>query len=231
MTKLYLILSMLAAIPVMAGADELSKEQKKEIKTQLKAYIKDPAAYRNTMERYNNSIDTLQALTHQQKTTINQLSTRVSELQTEMNNADKELQDCQSKPSTKCPECPTMTAVPATGTVYKVQMGLYSKLDLSGYFNKPKSIGYEKVEGMNRYVIGYFEQEDEAKEMVKDLRKMGIKDAFAAKYEGGKRIFEWNKNPKYKGKQAPTSIEAAVADDKLVKKKGKKKAKSGLTFQ
>jgi hypothetical protein len=109
-------------------------------------------------------------------------------------------------------------------------MGLYNQFDISGYFSKPKYLGYEKVDGGNRYVISYFDQEEDAKAFVKDMRKMGIKDAFVARYVDGKRLFEWDKNPKFKDKKSPESTEENEGEDKPVKKKAKKKSKDGLTF-
>jgi hypothetical protein len=87
-------------------------------------------------------------------------------------------------------ESPMATNTPTEGTVYKIQLGLYKKFNINKYFEDLKYIGYEIVDGKNRYVIGYFNDEQTAQSFVKDVRKMGIKDAFVAKYVDGKRIYE-----------------------------------------
>ncbi len=82
---------------------------------------------------------------------------------------------------------------PVAGTIYKVQIGLYKDFDITRYFEEPRSIGYETVEGMNRYVISDFPTEEVAQNFATEMARMGIKGAFVAKYENGKRIFEWGK--------------------------------------
>jgi hypothetical protein len=72
---------------------------------------------------------------------------------------------------------------------------------------------------MNRYVISYFPDEETAKSFVADIRKLGIKDAFVSKYIDGVRVYEWDNNPKYKGKKVPASLSEAL---EMEQKKGKK---------
>lgn len=107
---------------------------------------------------------------------------------------------------------------PQSGTVYKVQIGLYKEFNINKYFAEPRFIGYEEVDGMNRYIISYFPDEEIAKSFVADVRKMGIKDAFVSKYIDGQRVYEWSKNPKYFGKPEPTSLQEALEMDKKGKK-------------
>lgn len=74
------------------------------------------------------------------------------------------------------------------GTSYKIQIGLYKNFNINRYFENAKEISYEVVNGSNRYVIGSFDNEQTAEQFVEDIRKMGIKDAFVAKYVDGKRV-------------------------------------------
>lgn len=106
-----------------------------------------------------------------------------------------------------------------SGTVYKVQIGLYKEFNINKYFEEPRYIGYESVDGMNRYIIGYFPDEQIAEDFVKDVRKMGVKDAFVSKYIDGQRVYEWSKNPKYAGKKVPETLQEALEMEKKSKKK------------
>jgi hypothetical protein len=71
--------------------------------------------------------------------------------------------------------------------VYKIQIGLYKKLDMSSYLAEPKFIGLEKDGDKNRYVVSYFREKEEAVKFVTELRRLGIRGAFVAKYENGER--------------------------------------------
>lgn len=82
----------------------------------------------------------------------------------------------------------SVAKAPVAGTVYKVQIGLYKDFDITRYFEEPRSIGYETVEGMNRYVISDFTNEDVAQNFATEMARMGVKGAFVAKYENGKRV-------------------------------------------
>lgn len=74
------------------------------------------------------------------------------------------------------------------GVTYKIQIGLYKQFNINRYFDDAKDISYETVDGKNRYVISSFDNEQTAEQFVQDVRKMGIKDAFVAKYVDGKRV-------------------------------------------
>jgi hypothetical protein len=87
---------------------------------------------------------------------------------------------------------------------------LYKNFSINKYFDAPRFIGYEEVDGLNRYIISYFPDEEIAKSFVSDVRKMGIKDAFVSKYIDGVRVYEWNKNPKYAGKPEPETLQDAL---------------------
>jgi hypothetical protein len=74
---------------------------------------------------------------------------------------------------------------------------------------------------MNRYIISYFTEENVAMQFVEDVRRMGIRDAFVAKYIDGERVYEWSKNPKYEGKPIPNSLKEGIEMNKP-KKRAKK---------
>lgn len=169
---------------------ELTKEEKKAIKAELKQYKKNPASYKAMMDKNKEDLDAAEATINKNKEQINQLTNDFADAQAKLIERGNQLKECQNKPVPKCPEPVDMLAAPAGGTVYKVQLGLYKKLDINQDFVKPKVVGFEKTDNMNRYVVSYFDTKEEAEHVAGDLRKLGLKGAFVAKYENGERVFE-----------------------------------------
>lgn len=213
-------------------AQELSKEEKKRLKEELKNYMSDLGGYKAKMEDIRNTLDSNEAEIKRLKDDQAYASTRQAELENRIAAYDTKVKELtQENKMLKGEEVVDGDSVvtkkfmadmqhpPVKGTVYKVQIGLYKEFNINKYFDQPRYIGYEEVEGMNRYIISYFPDEEVAKQFVEDVRKMGIKDAFVSKYIDGQRVYEWSKNPKYKGKKEPQSLQEAID----MEKKGKKK--------
>ncbi len=226
-------------------AQELSKEERKRLKAELSAYGKDLEGYKAKMEDLHNTLDSNEAEIKRLKDDLAYSSTHQAELDNKIADFDKQLIKCNeenlmlkgynaangftpagsSSPADETtngqqvPAPAGLNNAPQSGTVYKVQIGLYKEFNINKYFAEPRFIGYEDVDGMNRYIISYFPDEEIAKSFVADVRKMGIKDAFVSKYIDGQRVYEWNKNPKYFGKKEPASLQEALEIDKQEKKK------------
>ncbi len=213
-------------------AQELSKEEKKRLKEELKNYMSDLGGYKAKMEDIRNTLDSNEAEIKRLKDDQAYASTRQAELENRIAAYDTKVKELtQENKMLKGEEVvdgdsavtkkfmADMQHPPVKGTVYKVQIGLYKEFNINKYFDQPRYIGYEEVEGMNRYIISYFPDEEVAKQFVEDVRKMGIKDAFVSKYIDGQRVYEWSKNPKYKGKKEPQSLQEAIDMDKKGKKK------------
>lgn len=274
MRKFLILTSVAVLLFNFAAAQEMTKEEKKRLKEELKAYMNDLAGYRAKMNDIKVTLDSNDAEIKRQKDDIAIASAQIAELDNKLTDYIKELQRCNdslhsiygsSQPyvnmtvyeegansgnassstggaviinedgtvsnsdgsastsgSTSGKQSANyMNATAKRGTVYKVQFGLYKNFNITKYFDQPRYIGYEEENGMNRYVISDFADENLAMNFVEDVRRMGIKDAFVAKYIDGKRVYEWSKNPKYKGKPVPSSLEEALEMGKKGKK-GKK---------
>ena len=187
-----LLLSLALASSSMM-AKELSKEEKKEIKSQLKEYLKHPESYQKLINNYKETIDSQNSGIAQQKATINQLSNRSNDLENQVTSLQGQVKECKSKAAPVCPPCPEPGAAPSAGTIYKIQIGLFKNLDISGYLKDPKYFGLEKDGDKNRYVISYFNTKEDAETFIAELKKIGVRGAFAAKYENGERVYETSK--------------------------------------
>ncbi len=210
MKKLVLLLSVFALTIQLSSAMPLDKAEKKRIKKELKGYKKNPEQYKAMITNYKTTIASNDSTIDVTRKEMLSLNTQMVEQQQKMAKLDQELQECKNKPLPECPQLPTPGSIPATGSVYKVQFGLYEKFDISGYFEVPKFIGVEKVDNLNAYVVSYFDTEEQAQKFKADLRKLGLRDAFVSKYTDGARVYEWEKNPKYKGKKAPANLNEAL---------------------
>ena len=223
MKKLFILSAGIIFLFHHTFAQALSKEEKKRLKAEVKNYLKDLSGYQAKMEDIRVTLDSNDAEIKRQKDDIAAASAQVAELENKVSDYDKQLKKCeeeknilQGNPSpggdtTMVKEIMSaMNATPKTGTIYKVQIGLYKEFNINKYFEQPRYIGYEDVDGMNRYIISYFKEEKIAMDFLEDVKKMGIKDAFVAKYDDGRRVYEWSKNPKYKGKPVPASLGEAL---------------------
>ena len=192
-------------LSVSTQAQKLTKEQKKQLKNELKSYKKNLEGYYQQKQTSQKATEDNTALVQKLKDDLAVAEGEKAELEKRLEATNRLLGECESKPA----KVVDASEVPM-GTVYKVQIGFYKKYDITANFAHPKFVGYEDVEGFKRYVISSFETEEEAEKLKKDLRGLGIKDAFVAKYVDKQRVFEWEKNPKYKGKQAPSSWKDVV---------------------
>jgi uncharacterized protein (DUF342 family) len=207
MKKLVLLLSVFALTIQMSSATPIDKAEKKRIKKELKGYKKNPEQYKDMITNYKTTIQSNDSTIHVKQKEVLSLNTLMIEQKQQITQLEADLEECKNKP---VPVCPVPGSIPSTGTVYKVQFGLYEKFDLSGYFEVSKFIGVEKVDDLNAYVVSYFDTEEQAQKFKADLRKLGMRDAFVSKYTDGARIYEWAKNPKYKGKKAPANLNEAL---------------------
>ena len=223
---------------LFAGAQaqtELTKEEKQRLKEELKSYMSDLAGYKAKMLDIRSTLDSNEVEIARLKDDLAYADTRQAELEFKVAAYDTELKKAQQEntllkagtvenpdPEVAQKVVTQMNKTPEKGTVYKVQIGLYEEFNINKYFDQPRYIGYEEVDGMNRYIISYFPEEEIAKKFVADVRKMGVKDAFVSKYIDGQRVYEWSKNPKYAGKPEPASLQEHLENEEKEKARSKK---------
>ena len=74
------------------------------------------------------------------------------------------------------------------GIVFKVQIGAFEKSDLSEEFKEPAKIDLEIKDDFQKIVLGQFREYQMADKLKKQLKVMGLKDAWVVSYKDGKRI-------------------------------------------
>lgn len=244
MKKLYIAFAATALFTASATAQsgELTREEKQRLKQELKEYLSDLEGYRAKMLNIRTTLDSNEVEIKRLKDDLAYSETKQAELESKIAAFDTELKKIQQenvllKGGYIAPEnnneavakkfTEDMSKTPEKGTVYKVQIGLYKEFNINKYFEQPRFVGYETVDGMNRYIISYFPNEDIAKQFVEDVRKMGVKDAFVSKYIDGVRVYEWSKNPKYAGRQVPQNLQEHLEWEKKEKQRNKKATADG----
>lgn len=74
------------------------------------------------------------------------------------------------------------------GVFYEVQIGAFQYFDLSAYLESLENLRSYEEDGLQKYVLGKFRELNNAKLFLKDIRQMGISDAFIIAKIDGKRV-------------------------------------------
>ncbi len=77
------------------------------------------------------------------------------------------------------PECPEEMK---KGLVFKVQIGAYEKRELPTELTKSVNLDTEEKNNLQRIIVGQFRNYEKAKSLKKQLRAMGVNDAFVVPY-------------------------------------------------
>lgn len=187
---------------------QLSKTEKQKLKNELKSYLSDLEGYKAKKDDIQITLDSNESQIKSLKdelayTIINQseMANKVAAYENEVKKLlaeNEELKNWNDSSAVAASESATSAATGPTGsnekgTVFKVQIGNYKVFNATKHFEKPRYISYETDGETNRYVIGSFSDRKAAFGFLEDIKKMGIADAFVAKYINGKRVEGWGK--------------------------------------
>jgi TolA-binding protein len=138
----------------------------------------------------------MEALVKPYKEKTKELENKIAQLQSEIDKLNKEMDVMEQEKKALQKELMTIASTPAVtspsqtkydGVVFKVQLGAYNS-NVTAMFTEDKFLQTEKVDGKNKYVIGFFTDYQTAKQAVKDFKALGIRDAWFVPYMNGKRI-------------------------------------------
>lgn len=185
----HLILSFLIAFTWSnISAQELSKEEKKQLKTQIKDLKKNPAK----LKKLNDNIEMLGIAIEQQFEDIsilkNNLQSRditLTGLKDSLNALAYELETAKESHSNLTKGEQAFDG--QSEYQYRIQIGLFKNLDITHLFTSEKYLMHEDINGAYRYSVGNFTSEIDAEAFKVEIRKLGIKDAFVTKYKDGER--------------------------------------------
>ena len=74
------------------------------------------------------------------------------------------------------------------GVFFEVQIGAFESFDLNAYKKSLENLRSYKEDSLQKYVLGKFRELDQAKLFLKDIRRMGVSDAFIIAKINGERV-------------------------------------------
>lgn len=165
---------------------QLSKQEKKEWKKKLKST--DPEDFKNMTEEntaLRGQVNSMNSQVSNLQSTLSEKNARIAQLQDKVNSLEVQVEDLQTKDISE----DTNTTRSAKGVVFKVQIGAYKGKDLSAYTANSEDMTTESGDdGTQKYTLGNFTDYWEADKFKKELRKMGVKDAWIVPYKDGQRV-------------------------------------------
>jgi len=194
-----LVVFTVLSVQPQVQAQELSKDEKKEWKKKAKEYKRNPAAlkamveeserYRKESQELLSQVNQLEAARANQQARVNQLEAEVNRLQNDLASTEESL---RAMAENREPEYTDKTGSQGdnmAGLVFRVQIGAYSKTTLpEGLDNEGDNMDFEMADGLQKIIIGKFQDFESAKSLRDYMRKVGIPDAWVVPYMDGTRI-------------------------------------------
>ncbi len=192
---LFLPLVAIHAQPSTGAFEELSKQEKKKWKKIAKTYKRNPerlkvlseehAYYKQQSTQLQNEMEQMEAENIRLSRENSALQMEVSDLRTQVEDLEVALRERANTPPPP-PEIDTDAVV--MGVVFRVQIGAYSKRQISGALDTSENLELEESEAVQKVVVGQFREYEPAKELRDQLREMGVKDAWVVSYRDGIRV-------------------------------------------
>lgn len=195
LTALSLVAVVAVAFPTGLAAQSakpLSKKEqkklKKEWKTKAKAFVKNPIALRDNQDYFKKKIDELNKLIAERDVRLQEQEQKLAEAEA-MKGTIAALQSENAtlkqaaEEAAKRPQGPDLK-----GLVFKVQIGAFKLFNLAQYIQDTPGLAAESGGELNKYTLGVFRDLATAEAFRKDIRRMGIRDAWTVAFRDGVRI-------------------------------------------
>lgn len=176
-----LLLAIALFFSVGVDAQKLPKKEKKALKKEIKAYKKDPASYKKMLEDHDEEVKELEAEIEGLQGRIKGLENQLAAQADSIAALRMRLAEAVAAQKVDIRELPD-------GRAYQVQIGAYEVFSIKEFLEQDRYMSYEFEEGMEKYMLGYFQDLNFAEQFRDELVRMGIEDAFVVRYEDGARI-------------------------------------------
>ncbi len=186
-----LCLSLPTGLAAQSTATLSKKEQKKlkkEWKAKAKSFVKNPLSLRDNQDYYKKKIDELNKLIAERDVRLQEMEQKVSEAEalkgtvTALQAENASLKQAAEE-AAKAPRGPDLK-----GLVFKVQIGAFKLFNLAQYIQDTPGLAAESGGELNKYTLGVFRDLATAEAFRKDIRRMGIRDAWTVAFRDGVRI-------------------------------------------
>ncbi|MGQ9862887.1 MAG: hypothetical protein ACUVRD_00155 [Bacteroidia bacterium] len=175
-----------------ASSAKTQKEIKKEWKKKAKMYVKNPLALKSREESFQRQTEDLnQRLDAETKKTA-ELSKQIVELEDRLRAKQYSIDSMRSefarmKAAYEAEKRQARLDV-MPGLIFKVQIGAFRLFDMRQYAQDNPFFEAEAVGDINRYTVGRFRDLSLAEAFQKDIKRLGIRDAWIVPYKDGVRI-------------------------------------------
>jgi len=212
----FLIFFLVALFVSAQSYAQLTKEEKKALKKELKQYkkwkpieikvLKEEADIQRTeLRESEGQIATLNVKVDSLKEEITVKNKQIEEFKSGMQYAASGTEtETGDGGTTETGTTETGTATQATkpkptlqinpalsvnrGVVFKVQLGAYEYFNIIKKLSDEEGVIQELDNGLFKYVLGSYRELNGAKDLRNEVRKMGISDAWVVSYIDGKRV-------------------------------------------
>lgn len=189
--SLALSLSMGWAQQKRKGGDP-QKQLKKEWKKKAKQYVKNPLALKAREESYQKQVQDRDRQIEELQRRNRELAEQLAQLEDQLRARQYSIDSMQSevlrlKAAYEAEKKQSRLDV-MPGLVFKVQIGAFRLFDMRKYAQDNPFFETEALGDINRYTVGRFRSLELAEAFQKDLKRLGIRDAWVVPFKDGVRI-------------------------------------------
>lgn len=175
-----------------ASSAKTQKEIKKEWKKKAKMYVKNPLALKAREESFQKQIEDINQRLDAETKKNAELSSQIVELEDRLRAKQYSLDSMRSefarmKAAYEAEKKQARLDV-MPGLVFKVQIGAFRLFDMRQYAQDNPFFEAEAMGDINRYTVGRFRDLKLAEAFQKDIKRLGIRDAWIVPYKDGVRI-------------------------------------------
>jgi len=188
--SILLIAIILCSGTAFNAAAQMSKKEEKEWKKRIKKL--QPEQYKRLLDENRSLKGQVTSL----KTEVNNSDDRATENDQQITAYQQQVSNLREQLAQTQAQLKAQNVASANtggnieenkGVVFKVQIGAFNQKDLRQYDNSP-NFSVEDENGLQKYTLGVFRDYYQADKFKKNLREMGVKNAWVVSYRDGKRV-------------------------------------------
>ncbi|MCX7607569.1 MAG: hypothetical protein N2170_09970 [Bacteroidia bacterium] len=168
------------------------KQVKKEWKKKAKSYVKNPLALKAREESFQRQVQDRDRQIEELQRRNRELAEQIAQLEDQLRARQYSFDSLQSevlrlKAAYEAEKKQSRLDV-MPGLVFKVQIGAFRLFDMRKYAQDNPFFETEALGDINRYTVGRFRDLGLAEAFQKDLKRLGIRDAWIVPFKDGVRI-------------------------------------------